>query len=169
MKRIKIFFSALLSLISALLCFALVGCANKDGEYLPDSLDYRFYVYQSSMRISTSYSFDVTMPGKVNYEVKYTVVVYYNDIQIHSQYETETISPNQNTTRTISDYYSFDYALASNMYESGLTLEITDVTVTPKEQNDKYQNYAIGFGTVGGAVLIACTVLFIVLKVKEKK
>ena len=169
MKKIKILFSALLSLLSAILCFSLVGCADEKGEFISDSLDYKFTNYTTLREIDVEYSFDVTTPNITNYNVKYTITVYYNNVEIESKNETKTISPNQDKKHTIKAYYDFLYSYSDHYVEQNLTLKITNVSVTPKEQKDDYQNYAIGFGTAGGAVLIACTVLFIVLKVKEKK
>lgn len=168
MKRIKILLSVLLSVISALLCFALAGCANKDGEYLSDSLEYELTLEKYSSYIRVKGSFDVTTPRFVKYEVKYTAIVYHNNTRIDSSEKTVTFLPSQDETRTVNLLYYIDYD-TSGINENNLKLEITDVTVKQKEQDDKYQNYAIGFGTVGGAVLIACTVLFIVFKTKEKK
>ncbi|MDE6505378.1 MAG: hypothetical protein K2L42_05865 [Clostridia bacterium] len=165
MKRIKILLSAL---ISVLFCFALAGCSNRDGKYFPDSLDYKFSVYEYINEIDVSYSFEVTTPDFVQYEVEYTFSVYNNKTKINSENKKYTLSPSTDITRTVTGYADFSYTV-STIQERNLRAEITDVTITPKEAADEYQSYAIGFGTAGGAVLIACTALFIVFKVKENK
>ena len=162
MKRFKVL---LIALICSFLCFSLAGCAQ-NGECLPNSLDSRISVYDFSESISVSYSFGVTVPSTVSYEVKYNLTIYNGDQPIITDNITKTISPSEDGTRTVQDYRDYDYN-TTGISESNLRLSITDVTVTPKESDDEYQSYAIGFGTVGGAVLIAITVLFIVLKKKE--
>ncbi len=144
------------------------GCANRKGEYVPDSLEYSYNIHTSLNQIGIQCSFEVTTPDRVNYTVEFNITVYHNNTEIYANKETKTLSPSQDATTTVSTYFNINHTV-EKIYEKRLTLKITDVTVMPKEQDDEYQSYAIGFGTAGGAVLLACIVLFVVLKAKEKK
>lgn len=163
MKRFKIL---LVAFVVSLLCLSMSGCAQ-NGRAVADSLEYDFYVYDSLQQVACSYSFEVTMPSSVNYEVEYTLTVYKYTDELSRETVTKTVAPNKDGKRTINDYFYCKYTAGDT--ESIFSLRITNIKVTPKKQEDKYKNYAIGFGTAGGAVLIACTALFIVLKRKEKK
>lgn len=167
MKRIKIRFCALFSVISAILCFALVGCAQ-DGEYVEDSLEYDFSIFESWGEIKASYSFYVNAPDITNYEVEYQLIVYDSGSPVKTLQKSTTVAPTKSGRMRIGDYTTVcEYF--SGAREENLSLKVTNVTVKPKEANSDSDGYAIGFGVAGGAVLIACTVLFIVYKVKEKK
>ena len=168
MKRIKILFSTFFSVICVILCFALVGCA-KEGSLVENSLDYSFYVYNSLKEIDLRYSFDVTIPSKTKYNVEYTLIVYNNGKAIQTIEKSTTVSATSEDTVNVYGSCDDEINYFYGATENNLSLEVTNISVTPKEQSDKYQNYAIGFGTVGAAALIACTVLFIVFKQKEKK
>lgn len=167
MKKIKLFLAGLLATLSAFLCFGFASCKAQEGKFSERDVEYYFSVYPSLEDVSVSYSFKVFLPSNTAYEIEYEATVLAKGSQVASETKKRTLTPNGEDVRTISEYWH-DILYIQGTNTSDYTLKIKNVTITPKKSDDTYIGYAIGFGTVGGAALIASVVLFIVLKKKEK-
>lgn len=169
MKKIKKFFTGLLSVLSVLCCFYFVSCnGGEKGAVVVNSLKYSFSVYEYSENVSLNYSFDVSLPSNTPYEVEYDLEIYCKGTRVHQTTGSDSFKPNGETTRRVSNLL-FGLPYTANSVQSDYTLSVTNVTVTPKDNDKSYLAYGIGFGVTGGILLVASTVLFIVLKKRESK
>ena len=166
MKKIKVF----LALIFSLVCmFSLVACGGNNGYYLDGSLDADIYYFSSIGDVSASVKFQVSLPDAATYEISYTLDMYYLDGQIGSERFTTTYKSSGNEIADISQYWSVDYS-SSNANSSFFYVSVSNVVVKTKSSGlSEYSGLAIGFGVVGGLMLIGLTALYVYLKKQENK
>lgn len=153
MKKFKYLIFLLSCALYVFAAFAFAGCKDTSGYYVKDS-----FTYKISSTYTTIYtvngSFKINVPGAGKYTVKYTLTTYGEETQ--SVTGSEELAVEKSGEQTVEVSHIFDKIQS----KAASTAEITKVTITKKIANGDSVNYAIGFGTAGGVVLIGLIVVF---------
>lgn len=159
MKKFKNFILfCILSALCILSVFALTGC-NSRG-YIEDSFDYK---------IETGFYSSYTVSGKFKVRIE-------NDGEYKVTYTVKTTGPcgnqqneeHQTVSATIEGGEEYIIYVESIFYssnnEANNTAKITNVRITKIKTKFYFAGYAIGFGIVGGAMLVTVVTLFVLGK-----
>ncbi|MDE7301085.1 MAG: hypothetical protein K2N47_02840 [Clostridia bacterium] len=162
MKKFKKILLLLFCTLCVCLTFSFAGC-NNGGSYVDRSFDYAIgqtSSYYSQYEVDGSFKIKVGKAGK--YNVSYTITTNgYCWEQKNTGETTVTVSKDKENEETMV-YISVYFNKIGSNYNSDAY--ISDVRVEPLEKNTEDNAYAIGFGAVGGAVLIASVVVFVLDK-----
>lgn len=153
MKKIKIIFATVLSLICFSFLFVLAGC-NCNEVY-----DVEYKLEGSELRGSFNYDGSENYSGNDEYrKISFTLYVYEKN---------ELIAKERMTSKF--DYY-YDYSFSKNLGDSvnnpdDVTILIKNIVVEDGESKlHKYTPYAIGFGVTAGVLLTGAVVIFVLDK-----
>lgn len=165
MKKIKIF----LALIFSLACmFSLVACGGNNGYYVEDSL-HTNVSYYSWGEAAASVEFQVYLPDSGNYEISYTLEMFYKGEKISEEAFTKTRSTRGNEIAEISNYWEVDYS-ATGAAGYNFKVQLNKILIKSKfGSGSAHVGLAIGFGVVGGLITVGLVVLYILLKKKDDK
>lgn len=163
MKKIKIF----LALIFSLACmFSLVACGGNNGYYVQNSFEEKISYYSTLGDAIVSAEFQVYLPDKATYEISFTLKLYYDDELIDQRSFTETRKSSGKQTVNMFEYWSAD-DVGTYLSEYDFELRLSGLTAKPKSASSYYSGLAIGFGVVGGLMLVGITALYIYLNKKN--
>lgn len=155
MKKIKIIFATVLSLICFSFLFVLAGCNSgkiSDIDYKCEG-SYGIYSVRGTFKHSVTHGYSDVK------NITFTLCVYENN---------ELIAKERITTN---DYiYGSGYSFSKNLGDSvnnpdDVTISIKNVVVEDGETKlHKYTPYAIGFGVTAGVLLAGAVVIFVLDK-----
>lgn len=159
MKKFKKILILLVCALCVCLSFSFAGCNDGDG-YVDESFEYSIDASISSTYYYVDGQFEIKVGNAGKYKVTYTITT---DGPGGKQQETKETTV---TVYKIDENYPINFFVRFSRVNGKYNNQayISDVRIKPLEKNNDEAAYAIGFGSVGGALLIASVVVFILDK-----
>lgn len=148
--------------------FSLVGCGEKNGNYVQDSFSESIHYYSTLGEAIVSAEFQVYLPDQAIYDISFTLMLYCGDELVDQKTFTETRKSDGKQTVKMFEYWTA-YELGYNLSQYSFEMRLSNLTAIPKSSSSHYSSLAIGFGVTGGLLLLSLIVLFICMKNKGDK
>lgn len=159
----------LFALVLAIACaFGLVGCSGDDGYYIEGSLESNITYYSSLKQVSAIVYFQVDLPIEAKYDITYTLELYCKGRKVREEKFTESKMSDGESEADIHKYWTVDYS-SGDARNYDFEVEVADLTAKPSTSSSSdHDGLSIGFGIVGGVLLIGSVALFIYLNKRGK-
>ncbi len=163
MKKLK---CVLISLLACMSCFLLASCGQPTYDENSVTCKVTIQSYFSEP-ILASGSFKVNLPTEGKYKVTCYITVYDSSNKVVG-YGLFTDNISGLGEKSVDVSKRFDITSGINAKDT-FTAKISQIDIVKEEEEDEYKNFAIVFGLIGGLILIAAIVFFVMSKLKEKQ